>query len=189
MRAQSFNCHLSRTTFFAFFATLLAATCLAQTGHRTSTAQQKSLKRFLQDDFKEPIAGEGKDTQYFPAFVDLKDDGTREVIVYLTGDDWCGSGGCTTLILAPKDSSYRVVTKITITRPPVRVLATKSRGWHDIAVRVQGGGIVQAYEAKLSFNGRFYPTNSSMPPARRLAENVAGEVVVPFTVQGSRLYP
>jgi hypothetical protein len=92
------------------------------------------------------------------------------------------------LILIPKRSSYTVVTRITSTRLPIRVLTTKSKGWHDIAVRVQGGGIMHPYEAKLSFNGKTYPSNPSTPPARRLAQKVAGEVVVPLNAEERSLY-
>jgi len=157
----------------------LAASSLAQPQLKPSSGQMDSLKKFLQN-----YVGNSDDertTQYSSAFVDLRDDGTQEVIVYLTGDGWCGSGGCTTLVLVPRDSSYTVVTKIIIVRPPIRMLVTKSNGWHDIAVRVQGGGIINAYETKLSFNGTTYPRNPSVPPARRLAEKVAGEEVVPIT--------
>ena len=142
-------------------AVFLAANCLAQTERRTNIAQEESLKRFLQKYLRDSVASDDKTVQYFPAFVDLKDDGTKEVIVYLTNGGWCGSGGCTTLVLAPQGSSYQVITKIMITRPPIRILATKSNGWHDIAVRVQGGGVVRAYEAKLSFNGKSYPISPS----------------------------
>jgi hypothetical protein len=159
--------------------TFLAAGCLAQPQHQPSSKQEDSLKKFLQNYVGS--SADNKTTQYSSAFVDLKDDGTHEVVVYLTGEGLCGSGGCTTLILAPKDSSYKIVTKITITRPPIRVLTTKSNGWHDITVRVQGGGTIRAYEAKLSFDGRTYPSNPSTTPARRLAEKAPGEEVVPVT--------
>jgi len=92
---------------------------------------------------------EVKPTRYSATAVSLRDDGTLQTIVYLTNDGWCGSGGCTTLILEPKDYDYRVVTKITATRLPIRVLSTKTNGWHEIAIHVQGGGIEKAYEAKL----------------------------------------
>jgi hypothetical protein len=192
MRKNLLRVFFILVAFLAGCSTLLVASCLAQSGHPTITAQEMVLKTFLQGYSKDPRMDEYRTTRYFPAFVDLKDDGTQEVIVYLTNDGWCGSGGCTTLILAPKDSSYRVVTKITITRPPVRVLATKSNGWHDLAVRVQGGGVVSPYEAKLSFNGRTYPRNPSVDPARRLTGEVPGKVAVPltaFTEGGQPLYP
>jgi hypothetical protein len=164
----------------------------AQILYQPTSAQKASLKTFLEDHLREVAKGEDKATEYFPAFVHLRDNESQEVIVYVTGGGWCGSGGCNTLVLAPEGSSFRVVTRILITRPPIRVLATKSHGWHDIAVRVQGGGIVRAYEAKLSFDGKTYPSNPTVPPARRLASRVPGKVVVPLsalTERGKPLYP
>ncbi len=112
-------------------------------------------------------------TRYISAFASLGGLKTKDVIVYFTDQHSCGSGGCTTLILAPSGHSYRVVTSITIGWPPIRVLASKSNGWHDISLWVQGGGIQPGYEATLSFDGVSYPSNPSVLPARR-AENKAG---------------
>ena len=82
------------------------------------------------------------------------------------------------LVLARDGNTYRVVTRTTITRPPIRVLSTRSNGWHDIAVWVQGGGSQQGYEAELSFDGKSYPANPSVPPARRLSGETDSEVAV-----------
>jgi hypothetical protein len=142
---------------------------------------------FLRQYLKESGADE-KATQYFASFVDLADDGHRQVIVFFTDQHSCGSGGCTTLILAPKGSSYRVVTKVAIAWPPIYVLPTKSNGWHDIAVRVQGGGIQPGYEVKLSFNGKKYPSNPSMASSQRLVGQVSGTLVVPTDPKGTPLY-
>jgi hypothetical protein len=163
----------------------LRAACFGQS--QPGTTQQDSLKKFLQDYLKRPFY-DYKTARYFAAFVDLKDDGMQEAIVYLTDQPSCGSGGCTALILAPEGSSYRVVTSITIVRPPIRVLANKSNGWHDLAVWVQGGGIQPGYEAELPFDGRTYPKNPSTPPARPSAGIAAGAVVVPSGSRGALLY-
>jgi hypothetical protein len=167
---------------------LLAALCFARPQHQPNSKQEDSLKLFLQDYLADSRSDERESTRYFPAFVDLKDGGTQEVIVYVTGRSWCGSGGCRTLVLAPKGSSYEVVTHATITRPPIRVLTTKSNGWHDISVWVQGGGIQPGYEAELPFDGKTYPSNPSVPPARRIVQEIAGEVVIPLTGKGIPLY-
>jgi len=116
------------------------------------------------------------------AFVDLNDDGVKEAIVYLTGREWCGSGGCTTLILEPQKRSYRVVTRITITQLPIRVLDSETNGWHDLAVQVAAGGRV-GYEAGLQFDGTGYPSNPSVPPAKRLNTKAQGKVVIPSRSQ------
>lgn len=152
-------------------------------------AAEDSHKMFLQEYLSPPRPRADRTTRYLDAFVDLDGDGIEEAIVYLTGQRWCGSGGCTTLILARQGSSYRLVTKITIAWPPVRVLTSSTDGWRDLAVRVQGGGLDSGYEAEVRFDGRTYPTNPSTPPARRLAARTAGTIVVPSSQEGKPLYP
>jgi hypothetical protein len=164
----------------------LLLSALGQTRQQTGTSPPKaeqSLKRFLQ------TFDDDKTTRYVAAFRDLNNDGKPEAIVYLISKEWCGSGGCNTLILTRDDDSWRIVTNITITRPPIRVLRKTSNGWHDLSVWVQGGGIQPGYEAELQFNGKTYPRNPSTPPARRLAGEVPGEIVVPSSQGGTHLYP
>jgi hypothetical protein len=158
-----------------------------QAGDASSTARD-ALKPFLRQYLKIPPLDDDRTTRYCEAFVDLNGDGIQEVIVRIRGETWCGSGGCVTLVLAPEGSSYRVVTRITITRAPIRVLTESSNGWRNITVWVQGGGIQPGYEAELRFDGRTYPSNPSVPPARRLTTKVPGKVVIPSSQQGRPLY-
>jgi hypothetical protein len=168
---------------------MLISVCVAQTMREPNPKRAESLKSFLQSYLGKPYPTfeQEKATRYSSAFVDLKDDGTEEVIVYVSGRTWCGSGGCTMLILAPEGTSYRVVTRTTITRPPIRILNTKSNGWHDISVVVVGGGIAGS-EAVLPFDGKTYPSNPSVPPARRSFEKIQGETVISVTAQEQPLY-
>ena len=154
-------------------------------------AAEESLKRFLQNwDTGTTPKTEKNDrtTRYVAAFRDLNSDGTPEAIVYFIGKDWCGSGGCPTLILTRDAGSWRIVTKITITRPPIRVLTNTAHGWRSIGVWVRGAGIQQGYEAELCFNGKSYPRNPSVPPARRLEGKPAGEVVIASERGATPLY-
>lgn len=147
------------------------------------SAAEESLKRFLQ------TLDHDETTRYVAAFRDLDGDGTPEAIVYLVGSSWCGSGGCNTLILTRDAGSWRIVTEITITRLPVRVLTTTSHGWRSLGVWVQGGGIQPGYEAELRFDGTSYPRNPSVPPARHSEGNAAGEVLISSTRGATPLYP
>jgi len=169
---------------------ILTTNCVAQEVSKPTSKQATSLRTFLQNHLGEPhpfLEREGV-SRYSYVFVDLKDDGTKEVIVYITGRAWCGTGGCGILILAPEGSSYRVVTGTTVTRPPIRVLATKSNGWHDISVVVAVGGIA-GYEAELSFDGKTYPSNPSVPPAHQLNGKARGKIVLSATAKDEPLYP
>src|SRR5690349_9555701 len=55
-------------------------------------------------------------TRYTVAFADLNGDGRVEALAYISGGDWCGSGGCKLMVLTPVADSYRVVGDTTITR-------------------------------------------------------------------------
>ena len=154
-----------------------------------ASAQETSLRKFLQNYVGRLGADESKQTRYIVAFLHLRDDNAQHAIVCLTENGWCGSGGCTTLILEHDGSSYRAITKVMTTRPPIRVLDTKTNGWHDLAVRVQGGGVVRAYEAKLPFNGKSFPISPSMSAAQPLTVVIAGEIIVPSSVAGEPLFP
>jgi hypothetical protein len=166
---------------------LWTAASFAQVQHQPSSSQEDSLRKFLRNYVGN--SDEGKATRYSSAFLDLNDDGAVEVIVYLTGNGWCGTGGCTSLVLAPEGPSYRVVAKITATRPPIRVLASTSKGWHDISVVARVNAVEPTYEAILSFDGKSYPGNPSIPPARKRVGAAGGKIVVPYASEGTSLYP
>jgi hypothetical protein len=170
----------------AAIAILSAASgAVAQDHGQAIAAQDGSLKMFLQRFLKDPIVGEDRTTRYVAAFADLDGHGKQEVIVYVTGWLWCGSGGCHTLVLAAEGSSYRVIADIVMTRPPVRVLTKKSRGWRGIAVWVQGGGVQPGYEAELHFDGETYRWDRSAPAVDR----AEGEIAIPSIESAKPLYP
>lgn len=117
------------------------------------------------------------DVQYISALRDLNYDGIPEAIVYLMGN-YCGSGGCNTLILAQDATSWKVIATITVSWPPIYVFNNSSNGWRDIGVFVGGGGIYPGYEAVLSFDGDSYPSNPTVAPSRQINENDTGENVI-----------
>ncbi len=151
------------------------STCLGAVPQRINqmlSQDEASVRTFLrtQDD--------GKDTRYVAAFRDLNGDGTSEALVYLLGNNWCGSGGCNLFILQRAGDSWKVVSTMTITNPPIRVLNSTVNGWHNLGVWVEGGGIRPGYEAVMRFNGNKYPGNPSVPPAVRTTKSLPGEIVI-----------
>lgn len=175
------------TAGIAFYAILLV-NGQAQDYQRSAVSeQQESLKAFLQRYASSSSLANYKATRYLVALTQLNSTGPGEAIVYLSGDGWCGSGGCTTLILSRDGVSWKVVSRITITWPPIRVLGDSTNGWHSIAVWVRGGGIRPGYEAELAFDGKSYPANPSVAPARPTAGQVAGEIAIP-SEEGTPLF-
>lgn len=142
-----------------------------------------SVKAFLRGYFKGP---EDKTTRYSAAPVAL-DARSDEIVVYVTGRFWCGSGGCMALLLRPTNGSFKVINRFTLVRLPIVVLSSKTNGWHDIAMSVEGGGIVPGRMAILRFDGHKYPNNPSMAP--KLTTNLAGAgTKVPLSERGSLVY-
>jgi hypothetical protein len=103
------------------------------------------------------------------ASVDLNNDGIPDAVVLLTGSDYCGSGGCTLLVLKGLSGGYSVVSKSTITREPILLLQEKKRGWHTLSVAVSGGG-AKAGQVLLRFNGSLYPGNPGMQPKATVSD-------------------
>ncbi len=161
---------------------------LVAQGSAVTAGESAKLKSFLREYLSASFKAGDTTTRYYAAFVNLTGGGRRQVVVYFTDQHSCGTGGCTTLVLASAGSSYKLITSITIGWPPIRVLSTSSNGWHDLGIWVQGGGIQPGYEAILRFDGETYPRNPSVPPAEPLSEKVTGQVVIPKNANGTPLW-
>lgn len=166
----------------------MTARCRADQRPSDDSATEISIKAFLCEYLKDSPFGKDKTTKISFSKATLSNNATHEIILYLTGRSWCGTGGCSAWILVPRASSYEVISKIQIVNLPIRVLAREANGWHDIGVWVQGGGVQPGYEAVLSFDGKSYPANPSMPPARHLGEKNEGTTIIPSMTEGILLY-
>ncbi len=167
---------------------LLTSSCQAAAHPQpksSASALETSLKRYLQvwD------GDESKKTRYIAAFRDLNGDGKDEAIVFVISNGLCRSGGdCPTLVLKQTGRSWEIVSKIMVTRPPIRVATATSNGWHNIGVWVLGGEGQSGYEAELRFDGKAYPRNAADPSLPRLEGESAGEVVIRSAKDAVPLY-
>ena len=143
------------------FATLLTA-CgpgMARTSH-VEDARLDSLKSAL-----EKLGDPGSRLQI--GWFDLDADGMDEALVMMTGEEWCGSGGCTMVVLQAHAASWKVVSKRPISRPPIAVLDGKSNGWRDLAVIDQGGGLLDPVTVVLKFENDRYVRHEKAPATGR----------------------
>ncbi len=99
-----------------------------------------------------------KEDGYDAKLVALKEDGKCEnPVVFLNGlSGYCGSGGCTLLVLDCIDDGYKVMGKTTVSNRPISLSATSTKGYKDIKVRVKNEGIVA-----LKYDGKAYTSNAS----------------------------
>ena len=121
----------------------------------------------------------GGEMRYFDAPTDLNGDGQAEIVVYAYGPMLCGTGGCDTVVFTPDASGYRVVTSISVSRPPIQVSSRSTNGWRNLLVHVSGGGIVEDHDAELEFDGTTYPSNPTVPPAEPATDTEGAQVLIP----------
>jgi len=118
----------------------------------------EQAKEFLQSYFKEDLQKGLLDTmsrQFLLQEADLNNDGKDELFVGLTGPYFCGSGGCTFLLL---DQRGKLITKFTVSDYPVFVDTIVTQGWQDLLVQSRGKF------HRLKFSGNKYPGNPSVAP-------------------------
>lgn len=88
--------------------------------------------------------------------IDLNTDGKMEVFVSFYTPYFCGTGGCTVLLL---DDQLKPITKFTVTNPPLFAEQETTDGWKTLLVQDRDGWKQLAYK-----NGK-YPSNPSVLPA------------------------
>ena len=100
---------------------------------------------------------------YVHASVDLDGDGRQEVIVYLMGPFFCGTGGCDLLLFRPTPrGGYALVSNFPTSRVPIIVSENPTRGWRDLWRLQSGGGLPASYVRQV-FDGRRYMERERIP--------------------------
>ncbi|CAM1345631.1 hypothetical protein [Tenacibaculum amylolyticum] len=69
------------------------------------------------------------------ATIDLNGDDKKEIFIYLNSTYFCGSGGCSFLLL---DSNFKLITKFTVTQPPILVSNDSENGWKKLYLYSKG---------------------------------------------------
>ncbi len=117
------------------------------------------------------------EAHYFDAAVDLNGDGVAEVVVYAAGPMVCGTGGCPLFVFTPAAAGYRLVSQISVARPPIRVSPRSHQGWRNLVVGIGGGG-GRTGAAELKSDGSRYASNPTVPPAEPLADPAGTQVLI-----------
>ncbi len=122
------------------------------TNEQTANNLKVFLKNYTGDDYAS-LSDLDKKFQFYE--LDLNDDGNKEIFVRLMGPYFCGSGGCTFLLL---DKYGELITKFTVTRAPIFRESKKVNGWSLLLV--QDSGVFK----ELVFENGSYPPNPSVLP-------------------------
>lgn len=119
-----------------------------------SLAAEVAVK--LQELFNKELEIMTSDDRSFRMYsLNMDQDIPEEVFVLFMSPYFCGSAGCNLLLL---DDDLRVITRFTVTRPPISIEPTYTNDWRDISIYSEG-----SWRA-LTFNGQSYPSNPSVAP-------------------------
>lgn len=108
----------------------------------------------------------------------------QDVVVYVSGGRFCGSGGCDAFIFKDSEaetgakSDYALVGDITPARLPITLLHSSHNGWGDIGVFVAGGGIREAYNASLSYDGNAYDSNPTLSYLPKVQDGQVDRILI-----------
>ncbi|VXC07951.1 conserved hypothetical protein [Flavobacterium sp. 9R] len=121
---------------------------------KTADLIRLTLKDLYKDDLAKNFIDDNSKKFIFFEY-DLNEDGKKEILVGLTGGYFCGTGGCTQLLL---DDQGNVITQFSVSGNPVVIDTNKTNGWKDLFI--YSGSKYRI----VKFNGKTYPSNPSMQP-------------------------
>ena len=91
----------------------------------------------------------------------------QSAIVFLNGSSgYCGTGGCTILVLACLKNNYKMIGNTSVSMPPIYVSKESTKGYRNIKVYAKNKG-----QVVLKYNGVKYPENASMEPKSKVSSS------------------
>ena len=131
------------------------STTTEKTSNNDEGSIENKIKSYLTEDYlKDDIDYlQDNDRKFQYHEVDLNHDGENEIFIRFMSSYFCGSGGCTFLLL---DSKLNIITHFTVTEAPIFVETTDMNGWSILLVK--DAGIFK----ELSFENGTYPNNPSL---------------------------
>lgn len=99
---------------------------------------------------------------------DLNDDKNDEIIVFLWGDNYSGTGGGTLMIF---NNKFHLISRTTVVNMPIIISKNKTDGYKDIIVKVEEGGVYEGFYSLLKYENNKYPLNASMQEKVNLDKN------------------
>lgn len=171
---------------YPFFVSLVLATAAQPVLAQSAPALPSDIDTAIRGQYASPDA----ETRYLDGSIDLNGDGRPEVIVHVVGPMACGTGGCPTLVFTPTADGYRLVSTISVSRPPIGASKAVAHGWRNLVVHVAGGG-ARGHDAELRFDGTSYPRNPTVAGSGVTPASAGADLVIqPFdSFDQARLLP
>lgn len=97
------------------------------------------------------IPAASREFEYYQT--DLNGDGKEETLVSLSANYFCGSGGCTFLLLS---DDLQLINEFTVTSAPIYIMEETENDWRVLSVRSEGNWKL------LTYTDGSYPSNPSV---------------------------
>lgn len=125
----------------------------------------KKLEKIIMNN--DNITDDNKD-RYIYFYEDLNDDKKDEIVVFLWGDNYSGTGGGTLMVF---NNKYDLISRTTVVNMPIIINKNKTNGYKNIMVKVEGGGVYKGFYSLLKYENKTYPLNASMQEKVNLDKN------------------
>ncbi len=142
-----------------------------------STDSASALVREAVAQYTAPHARVSQASQWRLAWIDVNDDGLLDAVALAGAPEWCGSGGCTMLVIEAVPEfdreelgPYAVAAEIELVSEPVRVSTKRNVGWCDFLVQNERGHAV-----RLQFDGETYPFSPAEGTPEAHADAASGD--------------
>lgn len=110
----------------------------------SETAEYPELAAFIIEYYDIPEEYQ-PETRYYYNYVDLNEDGTKELFAAVVGEYTSGSAGDNVLLLQEQEGAFLLLESFSMVRTPVIISDSMTDGWHDLIFPVYGGGIDPGY--------------------------------------------
>ena len=119
---------------------------------KTADLVRLTIKDLYKDDLAKNVIDDYSKRFIFFEY-DMNEDGNKEILVGFTEPYFCGTGGCTQLLL---DNQGNVITTFSVSDYPVIIDTNKTNGWKDLFIYSGGKNRI------VKFDGKKYPSNPSI---------------------------
>jgi hypothetical protein len=114
-----------------------------------------------------------KSLSFAYGIADLSGESRQDAVVLFTGEQDCGSGGCTLQIFKRVGNGYRFVSGTTLAHAPIRVISTRDKsGWKPLIISTRYWG-----DVVLRFSGTGFPPLSGVQH-RATAEQIQSSTTI-----------
>lgn len=134
----------------------------------------ETLTQYIKD------KGGPANTSYEFSRIDLDGDGRRDgiAVMRLPFNQWCTGDGCMMVVFKASEDDFARVSEITPVRTPVTISKTRTNGWHDLLMRVDGHLEWPAKSVALRYDGVGYPQDPFYEPGIQAMNEMAEGVSI-----------